>query len=63
MSMNDKKIPICKRCGRRLKTQEAIDLGMGKVCWKKSQQYNKSKALFSIEKEISNATNSTRVPK
>lgn len=26
------KVPICKRCHRKLKTPEAIERGMGKVC-------------------------------
>lgn len=31
--MEEKKIyPVCKRCGRKLKTDEAKELGFGPVC-------------------------------
>ena len=37
--MEEKKIsPVCKRCGRRLRSDEAKERGMGKVCWEKSQR-------------------------
>jgi hypothetical protein len=37
--MEEKKvIRYCRKCGRRLKSDEAIERGMGKVCWEKSQQ-------------------------
>ena len=39
-------VPICRRCHRVLKTPEAIERGMGKVCWRKTQE-NKTKPLFS----------------
>lgn len=40
--MEEKKIsPVCKRCGRRLRTDEAKERGMGKVCWEKSQHTSK----------------------
>lgn len=36
----------CKRCGRKLKTPESQELGMGKVCWKKWQNEHNHKQLF-----------------
>lgn len=39
-------IPICKRCGRRLKTDDAIERGMGKTCWLKAQTSQDKKPLF-----------------
>ena len=43
---NNKKIYICKRCGRRLKTDDAIERGMGKTCWLKAQTSQDKKPLF-----------------
>lgn len=36
--MNDVKQTTCKRCGRKLRSPGAIELGMGAICWKKYQQ-------------------------
>lgn len=36
----------CKRCGRRLKTEDAIERGMGKTCWLKTQTSQDKKPLF-----------------
>ena len=44
--MGEIKQTICKRCGRKLKTKGAIELGMGKVCWYKYQKENNHKKLF-----------------
>jgi hypothetical protein len=44
-------IPTCKRCHRRLKTPEAIERGMGKVCWEKSQTSPVKKPLFKEDKD------------
>jgi hypothetical protein len=52
------KIPICKRCHRKLKTPEAIERGMGKVCWEKSQTSPVKKPLFREDKD---AKSNTRV--
>lgn len=40
------KIKYCLRCGRRLKTPENIERGMGKVCWEKSQETEHRKPLW-----------------
>lgn len=41
--MEDKQnvVALCRRCGRKLKTDEAKERGMGMVCWKKSQAEHK----------------------
>lgn len=45
--MEEKKIsPVCKRCGRRLRSDEAKERGMGKVCWEKSQHTSKSRLFY-----------------
>ena len=37
MEDTKKVYPVCRRCGRVLKSDEAKERGMGKVCWEKSQ--------------------------
>lgn len=48
--MCDNTIPTkqttCKRCGRKLKNPEAVELGMGTVCWRKYQKENNHKKLW-----------------
>ena len=44
--MNEQKQTTCKRCGRKLRNPQAIELGMGYVCWKKYQQENNHKKLW-----------------
>ena len=44
--MNEQKQTTCKRCGRKLKTEEAINRGMGIVCWRKWQNENNHKKLW-----------------
>lgn len=41
----------CKRCGRKLKSKNTIEIGMGFVCWKKYQQENKHKKLFGYNED------------
>ena len=41
---------MCKRCGRKLKSPSAIELGMGKVCWNKYQSEHNHKKLFEEDK-------------
>lgn len=38
----------CKRCGRKLKSEGAIKIGMGATCWKKYLQDNSHKKLFDV---------------
>ena len=44
--MNELKQTICKSCGRRLKNPQAIEIGMGAVCWRKFQAENHYKKLW-----------------
>lgn len=44
--MNELEQTTCKRCGRKLKSTESIEVGMGKICLKKWQQENKHKKLI-----------------
>ena len=44
--MDDIKQTTCKRCGRKLRNIQAIELGMGAICWKKYQLETNHKKLF-----------------
>lgn len=43
----EKKYSTCKRCGRKLKNEQAKQLGMGAICYRKYMSANKYKPLFS----------------
>lgn len=43
---NEKIYTYCRRCGRRLKTQESRRLGLGKCCYKKEVNTKYTKPLF-----------------
>lgn len=45
-SSSPKDIPVCRRCGRKLKSAKSRELGMGMTCWKKSILGHKK--LFTI---------------
>ena len=47
--MEKKIYPVCKRCGRKLKTDEAKELGFGPVCLLKAKTETKH-PLFGGEK-------------
>lgn len=36
----------CLRCGRKLKSLEAKERGMGKICWEKSHVERERRRLF-----------------
>lgn len=42
----DWRIQFCKRCGRKLRSEESQKLGYGKVCWEKRE--NHLKPLFDL---------------
>lgn len=39
---------ICRRCGRKLRTPEAKERGMGYVCYQKWMREKETKKLFKI---------------
>ena len=51
---NNLKQTVCKRCGRKLKNPQAIELGMGAVCWKKYTEENNHKKLWKEKKVVLN---------
>jgi hypothetical protein len=44
---------ICRRCGRKLKTEMSQQRGMGDICYSKAHSEDKHKKLFtsSLQKE------------
>lgn len=48
--MENKKLR-CRRCGRKLKNEESIELGFGTICYQKYLAETKLKPLFTIRKE------------
>lgn len=51
--MNEKiEFQTCVRCGRKLKTQEAKERGMGKVCFEKYQKSKNAQKLFEVKNDI-----------
>lgn len=49
--MNRLEQTTCKRCGRKLKNEKAIEIGMGPTCWRKYQKENNHKPLFKQEEK------------
>ena len=56
--MNEQKQTTCKRCGRKLRNPQAIELGMGSICWKKYQAENNHKKLWKENDENDDKRNS-----
>ena len=46
--MDKNEYQYCIRCGRKLKTPEAKELGMGKVCAKKYKEDKEKNKLFEV---------------
>lgn len=46
MTEEVKAVKFCRRCGRRLLTDEARERGYGKICWEKSRTFIEKKPLF-----------------
>lgn len=55
--MNDLKQTTCKRCGRKLRSEATISIGMGKTCWRKWLSEDNHKKLFNFEEENNNEVN------
>lgn len=55
--MEYQEIKLCRRCGRRLKTDEAKERGYGKICWKKSRTSAEKKPLFSAKEHTESGHN------
>ena len=44
----EKQTHLCRRCGRKLRSEEAKQRGMGYVCYKKWMTESKKNKLFTI---------------
>ena len=53
--MSEQEFLFCKRCGRRLKTKEARERGMGKVCFEKYHMGKDTRKLFEVKDAESNS--------
>lgn len=53
-------VKTCLRCGRKLKTPESKRLGLGKICWEKSQSTSYKK-LFEIENCLTKSSSGSNV--
>ena len=51
IALEDRKSLKCKRCGRKLKNPESIELGFGVICYQKYQNRKKLIPLFKIPKQ------------
>lgn len=45
---NQEQTHICRRCGRKLRSEEAKQKGMGPVCYQKWMSEDRHKKLFNI---------------
>ena len=45
---NQEQTHLCRRCGRKLRSDEAKQRGMGYVCYQKWRAETKKKKLFTI---------------
>lgn len=46
-----RKSNLCRRCGRKLKNPESIELGFGSTCYKKFMAESNHKPLFEMRKK------------
>lgn len=51
---------ICKRCGRKLKNPESIEIGFGKICYQKYMAESLLKPLFDVKQGEVNETEKTK---
>lgn len=51
---------ICKRCGRKLKTPESVEIGFGAICFKKFMVESLLKPLFEVKQREVNETEKTK---
>lgn len=46
------RMDICKRCGRKLKNPESIEVGFGKICYQKFMAESLLKPLFVVKIKV-----------
>lgn len=47
--METKETSLCRRCGRKLRSEESKARGMGETCYKKSQSEAVHKKLYTLQ--------------
>ena len=57
---NRRRSDICKRCGRKLKNSESIEIGFGKICYQKFMAESLLKPLFAVKQREVNETEKTK---
>jgi len=57
---NHRRSDICKRCGRKLKTPESVEIGFGAICFKKFMAESLLKPLFEVKQREMNETEKTK---
>lgn len=51
---------ICRRCGRKLKTPESVEIGFGAICFKKFMAESLLKPLFEVKHREVTETEKTK---
>ncbi len=57
---NRRRSDICKRCGRKLKAPESVEIGFGAICFKKFMAESLLKPLFDVKQREVNETEKTK---
>jgi ATP-dependent helicase YprA (DUF1998 family) len=57
---NHRRSDICKRCGRKLKAPESVEIGFGAICFKKFMAESLLKPLFEVKQREVNETEKTK---
>lgn len=48
-TQENSRMDICKRCGRKLKNPESMEVGFGKICYQKFMAESLLKPLFAVK--------------
>lgn len=51
LSQSQQDIPVCRRCGRKLKSAHSREMGMWRTCWIKYHLEHSHKKLFTISEK------------
>lgn len=60
LTQGSSRMNICKRCGRKLKNSESIEIGFGAICFKKFMAESLLKPLFEVQQREVNETEKTK---
>lgn len=51
VKIKKEKVPVCRRCNRKLKDIESIERGFGIICYRKYMAENMAKPLFEVKSD------------